>query len=754
MKRDKSWGWICRGGSSPVLLEQGKERRRGTLHAPDTREGDRKDRRGPMCHSRASSLLAREESRVFALMLLVAMLCAAPPRAQAQPVGWGQGTYSAPGSTTSAKISGAGGLLSTNNLSDVASEPTAAQNLLSSIGAAGGSCPACIVIGSHASFASGTGVNTQLGYYAGNGLTTGYDNTLIGAEAGQTISTANNDVGVGLEALQLETTGNSNTAVGTGAGKECSSSACVNNVAIGAFTMNTATDGYSNTLVGAGVATNAIVPTHDTIIGQHALYQEQGQGGAGAGAYNQGLGQANLYSSLNGQDNIAIGYAADFFSPLPNPGFALASASGAGLSIGTYLYKVADVLNGQLSDLTISGSATVTTTSGNQQVSITSIPTYAGPLTCSARKIYRTKVNPVLGATSEIFYFVATISDNTTTTYTDSTADSSLTTVPADPSGSLIIGNSSDVGLSQTAYKGGQAVFGTWEYPYTEFWLGSGVYGVSGTAPSNTLVSASGGNGTNVGGANLTLAGGPGTGTAASGSVLIQAAAAGTSGSTWNSESTVAAFGPARAAFSEPVNLENVTYTNLPSSPSTGDKALVTDATSCIAGTAVSAGSGSTPCEVTYNGTSWMPAGGAQIAQELYVVGDTNLSTSNAGTNTMQLSGAILTTLANETLVQQYFKHAATFSNLHCALPGSGVAPGTSNSYTFVLRDNGSNAGGSPGTPTCVISGSGTTCDDTTDTFTSTAGHFIDYENTTTVGGSAISKATNPSCQIQSITTP
>ena len=51
-------------------------------------------------------------------------------RAHVPPVGLGRGTYAAPGAAnvTSANISGAGGLLSTNNLSDVASEPTAAQN--------------------------------------------------------------------------------------------------------------------------------------------------------------------------------------------------------------------------------------------------------------------------------------------------------------------------------------------------------------------------------------------------------------------------------------------------------------------------------------------------------------------------------------------------------------------------------------------------------------------------------------------------
>ena len=52
-------------------------------------------------------------------------------------------------------------------------------------------------------------------------------------------------------------------------------------------------------------------------------------------------------------------------------------------------------------------------------------------------------------------------------------------------------------------------------------------------------------------------------------------------------------------------------FASLPGSPTNGEICNVTDATACAAGTAVSVGGGSTKCQVTYNGTSWMPAGGA-----------------------------------------------------------------------------------------------------------------------------------------------
>jgi hypothetical protein len=52
-------------------------------------------------------------------------------------------------------------------------------------------------------------------------------------------------------------------------------------------------------------------------------------------------------------------------------------------------------------------------------------------------------------------------------------------------------------------------------------------------------------------------------------------------------------------------------FANLPASPANGEICMVTDAPACVAGIAVSAGGGSANCQLTYNGTSWMPAGGA-----------------------------------------------------------------------------------------------------------------------------------------------
>jgi hypothetical protein len=52
-------------------------------------------------------------------------------------------------------------------------------------------------------------------------------------------------------------------------------------------------------------------------------------------------------------------------------------------------------------------------------------------------------------------------------------------------------------------------------------------------------------------------------------------------------------------------------FANLPASPVNGEICTVTDAPACVAGIAVTAGGGSVNCQLTYNGTAWMPAGGA-----------------------------------------------------------------------------------------------------------------------------------------------
>ena len=109
-------------------------------------------------------------------------------------------------------------------------------------------------------------------------------------------------------------------------------------------------------------------------------------------------------------------------NPLAAPpvigGFTL--SAGTNLGVGTYYYMVVYVT--ALGETSAGANLTVVTTTGNTTVNLTGIPVSSDPRV-TARKLYRTKV----GGTTDNHWFLATISDNVTTTYTDSIADASLT---------------------------------------------------------------------------------------------------------------------------------------------------------------------------------------------------------------------------------------------------------------------------------------------------------------------------------------
>jgi len=82
-----------------------------------------------------------------------------------------------------------------------------------------------------------------------------------------------------------------------------------------------------------------------------------------------------------------------------------------------------------------------------------------------------------------------------------------------------------------------QVVIGSGASSIAQAYIGNGVTNAS---PINIGLNATGGNGTDIAGANLTLAGGKGTGAGAPGSILLRTAPAGTSGTTANALETVA----------------------------------------------------------------------------------------------------------------------------------------------------------------------------------------------------------------------
>lgn len=126
---------------------------------------------------------------------------------------------------------------------------------------------------------------------------------------------------------------------------------------------------------------------------------------------------------FNGADsNVKFNATAAFNMGIAAPGSAPSGSAvtGTGLNIGAYSYKVT-FYNSSLAHESNPSvkSSDITTTSGNQQIDLTGIPT-STDAQVDRRRIYRTAVG------GGIWLFHSEIADNTTTTLSDTTPDSSL----------------------------------------------------------------------------------------------------------------------------------------------------------------------------------------------------------------------------------------------------------------------------------------------------------------------------------------
>ncbi len=122
-------------------------------------------------------------------------------------------------------------------------------------------------------------------------------------------------------------------------------------------------------------------------------------------------------------------YGSQFSAPASAPSAAI--QSGGNMGAGTYKYLVTYLTQG--GETTQGPSVTVITDSGHKTVALSSIPTATSGTANSnnyviGRSIYRTLLN------GSVYYYLTTLTDNTTTTYTDSAADSTLTGMPQPPS--------------------------------------------------------------------------------------------------------------------------------------------------------------------------------------------------------------------------------------------------------------------------------------------------------------------------------
>ena len=103
---------------------------------------------------------------------------------------------------------------------------------------------------------------------------------------------------------------------------------------------------------------------------------------------------------------------------------SLALAAGTELGIGKYRYKIS-YANSLGESKPSFASTELKTKTKQQRISISNIP--LGPSGTQSRKLYRTEVD------GKVYKYLATIGDNTTTTYSDQTADSTLGGNLSDP---------------------------------------------------------------------------------------------------------------------------------------------------------------------------------------------------------------------------------------------------------------------------------------------------------------------------------
>lgn len=133
---------------------------------------------------------------------------------------------------------------------------------------------------------------------------------------------------------------------------------------------------------------------------------------------------------------------------------APSAAINAGGSVDTGAHTYAVTFTSSTGETQAGTGVIATTTGGNNTVALTAIP--LGPTGTVGRKVYRSKV----GTTNPLF-LVTTLNDNTTTSYTDSVADSSLsaTQSPGQSTfgGSLMLKDSS--GTTQLSLSGEGTVF-------------------------------------------------------------------------------------------------------------------------------------------------------------------------------------------------------------------------------------------------------------------------------------------------------
>jgi hypothetical protein len=164
-----------------------------------------------------------------------------------------------------------------------------------------------------------------------------------------------------------------------------------------------------------------------------AVQASGGKGGNVTGALSSTDGDIAIFDGTTGQKlkdtnniikHLNIAYGNLTLTPVPPPPACVATLAGLGagnVDNGSHIYTITFVTAVGETELgTASNIVTVVNQALDGKVSLTGIPIGPAGQGVTQRKIYRTQAGGTL------FYFLATIPDNSTVTYIDNTADGGL----------------------------------------------------------------------------------------------------------------------------------------------------------------------------------------------------------------------------------------------------------------------------------------------------------------------------------------
>ena len=336
--------------------------------------------------------------------------------------------------------------------------------------------------------------NTAVGRAAGLAITTGYWNTLMGRDAGVAMTTGFQNTGLGAETFWDITSGSYNVAVGFRSSYNL-------------------TSGSWNTTVGqeSGYSGGSVLRV--TAIGYRALFENTVNDGTAigylalnsntTGARNTGLGYLAAYRTTTASDNVAVGWSALQANITGDSNTAIGSQAMSGNTTGIQNIAVGErSLGSNTTGIRNTAIGHVALNTGTNFSNAVALGYLAGYYASASNNVF-------LGASADV------VDANKSGLITNAIAIGSSTKVAA--SRQLVIG--ADNGANYL----------------TEAYFGSGV---SASAPFAFRINSSGGRGTNIAGANLTLAAGISTGTGLGGSLIFQTAPAGSSGAIANTLAT------------------------------------------------------------------------------------------------------------------------------------------------------------------------------------------------------------------------